>query len=123
MLFGGTAGNYVISTVDNLTANINNKAWYDVIGFGGAVFAENYSNKYLGQFYGPTSGYPSGTDTAPASAYVRDNLSGNDRINYAFRVTGAVPEPATWLMMILGFGLVGGAMRYHQRHPVKVSFG
>ena len=35
----------------------------------------------------------------------------------------AVPEPATWLMMILGFGLVGGAMRYRQRHPVKVSFG
>lgn len=25
--------------------------------------------------------------------------------------TGAVPEPATWLMMILGFGLVGAAMR------------
>jgi hypothetical protein len=24
---------------------------------------------------------------------------------------GAVPEPATWAMMILGFGLVGGAMR------------
>jgi len=26
-------------------------------------------------------------------------------------VTGAVPEPATWAMMIGGFGLVGGAMR------------
>ena len=26
-------------------------------------------------------------------------------------VTGAVPEPATWAMMILGFGLIGGAMR------------
>jgi hypothetical protein len=35
----------------------------------------------------------------------------------------AVPETATWLMMILGFGLVGGAMRYRQRQPVKVSFG
>jgi hypothetical protein len=22
-----------------------------------------------------------------------------------------VPEPATWAMMILGFGLIGGAMR------------
>jgi hypothetical protein len=38
-------------------------------------------------------------------------------------VTGAVPEPATWLMMIFGFGLVGGAMRYGQRHPAKVTFG
>ena len=26
-------------------------------------------------------------------------------------LTGAVPEPATWAMMIAGFGLVGGAMR------------
>jgi hypothetical protein len=35
----------------------------------------------------------------------------------------AVPEPATWLMMIFGFGLVGGAMRYRQRQPAKVTFG
>lgn len=31
--------------------------------------------------------------------------------NYVVRVTNAVPEPATWAMLILGFGLVGGAMR------------
>ena len=35
----------------------------------------------------------------------------------------AVPEPATWLMMILGFGFVGGAMRSRQRQTAKVSFG
>jgi hypothetical protein len=35
----------------------------------------------------------------------------------------AVPEPATWLMMILGFGMVGGAMRYRQRGPAQVTFG
>jgi hypothetical protein len=32
----------------------------------------------------------------------------------------AVPEPAAWGMMILGFGLVGGAMR--RRPSVKVKF-
>ena len=32
----------------------------------------------------------------------------------------AVPEPATWGMMILGFGLVGGAMR--RRAKVRVAF-
>ncbi|MBI1200442.1 MAG: PEP-CTERM sorting domain-containing protein [Phenylobacterium sp.] len=25
--------------------------------------------------------------------------------------TGAVPEPATWAVMILGFGLAGGTLR------------
>ena len=43
--------------------------------------------------------------------------------NIVYNSAAAVPEPATWLMMILGFGLVGGAMRYRQRHPAKVTFG
>ena len=34
-------------------------------------------------------------------------------------VTAAVPEPATWSMLILGFGLVGGAMR---RRRTSVRF-
>lgn len=34
-------------------------------------------------------------------------------------VTAAVPETATWAMMIAGFGLVGGAMR---RRKVSVAF-
>ncbi|WP_337658629.1 PEPxxWA-CTERM sorting domain-containing protein [Sphingorhabdus sp. Alg231-15] len=34
----------------------------------------------------------------------------------------AVPEPATWAMMIGGFGLVGGAMRRRRKLAPKVSF-
>nr|WP_084192404.1 PEPxxWA-CTERM sorting domain-containing protein [Parasphingorhabdus marina] len=30
-------------------------------------------------------------------------------------VSPAVPEPATWAMMIGGFGLVGGAMRRRKK--------
>lgn len=35
-------------------------------------------------------------------------------------VSSAVPEPATWGMMILGFGLIGGAMR--RRTAVRVTY-
>ncbi len=35
------------------------------------------------------------------------------------QVSGAVPEPATWAMMLGGLGLVGGAMR---RRATKVAF-
>ena len=35
------------------------------------------------------------------------------------QATAAVPEPATWAMMIAGFGLVGGTMR---RRSTKVAF-
>ncbi len=38
--------------------------------------------------------------------------------NVAFDV-GAVPEPATWGMMILGMGLVGGGLR--RRRSIRVS--
>ena len=40
----------------------------------------------------------------------------------SFRVvTAAVPEPATWAMMIAGFGLVGFAMRRRQKMAVRVA--
>lgn len=35
-------------------------------------------------------------------------------------VTGAVPEPATWAMMILGFGLVGAALRQRRGAQIKL---
>jgi hypothetical protein len=35
--------------------------------------------------------------------------------------TGAVPEPATWAMMILGFGMVGGLLR-RRRTAVRVTY-
>jgi hypothetical protein len=43
----------------------------------------------------------------------------NGRVNAGVDVTAAVPEPATWAMMIMGFGLVGGVMR---RRSTKVAF-
>ena len=45
---------------------------------------------------------------------------GNDRVSANFEVVaaGAVPEPATWGMMILGFGLVGATARRRRRATV-----
>lgn len=39
-----------------------------------------------------------------------------------FSQFGAVPEPATWLFMIFGFGAIGGAMRRQRKANVKVSY-
>lgn len=35
---------------------------------------------------------------------------------------GAVPEPATWAMMLLGFGFVGGALRSARSRKNKITF-
>ena len=33
-------------------------------------------------------------------------------------IAAAVPEPASWAMMIVGFGMIGAGMRYRQRRTV-----
>ncbi|GGB40572.1 hypothetical protein GCM10011380_32550 [Sphingomonas metalli] len=48
--------------------------------------------------------------------------SGNGSASGRGTVVTAVPEPASWAMMLIGFGLVGGAARYRRRSH-RVAFG
>lgn len=41
--------------------------------------------------------------------------TGYDNITFGSDVAGAVPEPSTWAMMLVGFGAVGGALRSSKR--------
>ncbi len=74
-----------------------------------------------------TSGFVSGINTldfrvvdlgAPTALRV-DNLAGTADLI----VTGGVPEPGTWAMMLAGIGLMGGALRARRRDAVRVRFG
>jgi hypothetical protein len=73
----------------------------------------------------------SGTISVDLLATAPDYFEGGQSRNgatFAFNatdasVTAAVPEPATWAMMIGGFGMVGGAMRSARRKQrVSVSY-
>jgi hypothetical protein len=56
--------------------------------------------------------------SGPLVVYYQDH-GGFHGDSYDIRVLGAVPEPATWAMMIVGFGLVGGSLR--RRPSAEVS--
>ncbi len=90
-----------------------------VLTVNGTPYTYNYSGSSGFGFLGIT------TDTAFSSltittSKVNDSLFDTVRFGTLAAATPAVPEPATWAMMIAGFGLVGGAMR---RRRTQVAFG
>lgn len=117
LLFGGNASDYVISTVSDQVADINNSAWYDIIGYGASLQAEDYFVKYLGLYYGPTSGYAGVVGVSAASAFVQDNLYNFSGLNYAFRISGNNQVPDTGATVsLLGAGLVALAVLRRKRN-------
>ncbi len=46
------------------------------------------------------------TNNAGLGSFELDNVA----------LTAAVPEPATWAMMLVGFGMIGAVSRYRRRH-------
>jgi hypothetical protein len=52
-----------------------------------------------------------GTGTTSTFGYVTQFTTGT---------VAAVPEPTTWAMMLVGFGLMGASMRYRRRSPKVV---
>lgn len=69
--------------------------------------------------------YTSGRAIFTREVYPNCAQTGNCDLN--FRVTGntpvaAVPEPATWALMMLGFGMVGFSMRRRSKQSVRVTY-
>ena len=97
--------NSAISSVDFAGINLAAGAyWFGVSGSGGRDLSwNNYNN---GGNRGPSN----------QRVLVGNSVLGTPRFyDLAYRVIGTagavVPEPATWALLILGFGAVGGAMR------------
>ena len=74
----------------------------------------NYSGTDFG--YAVTGGFYSGEDLPRGGDFDYNDMSW-------VSTTGAIPEPATWAMMIMGFGLIGGALRSAKgRQTTRIRF-
>ena len=81
--------------------------------------------RVIGISFGAGSGFGSGfTGFVDNAALTTAGAAGQvvDRLNFEPAATGAVPEPATWAMTILGIGAVGFAMRRRQKVTTRVSY-
>ncbi|WP_242141227.1 PEPxxWA-CTERM sorting domain-containing protein [Sphingomonas sp. TREG-RG-20F-R18-01] len=96
------------------------------IGFGNGLFASlniNAPNVGFSQFSSPTlfSGPANAPVFSTGTFTLVNPFFGNANLKIS-AVAGAVPEPATWTMMLLGFGGIGFAMRRRSRVRTTVSY-
>ena len=107
----------------------------------GDIFRLTINGVVLGPTSAPGAGANVGGDydAAFASGYYSageyDLLAGNFTVtgratvspfnsgDGALRVDlAAIPEPGTWALMIIGFGLAGGAMRRSRGHVMRIAY-
>ena len=111
-----------ISAISFLWGSADAFNWLDVLDRGGAVLA---TFNGLDVAAGANGSWTAESGNPLASLSItgadRTNIGGLRlrATNNAFEVDnfaiGAIPEPATWAMLVLGFGVLGGAMRGRSR--------
>ena len=109
-----TAGqNYVAFLTTYYTTGTGSAQVASCNPFGGGACATSNANPSLGRaIYGRAEG--ANLDELTFTQFV----NGSQDLTFSATIT-AVPEPASWALMIGGFGLVGGAMR---RRTTSVRF-
>jgi hypothetical protein len=91
------------------------------IRLNGNLLAASGGNFNLWTAFAATSGFVAGDNVLTFTVNNLGQTSGNPsglRVEFLssdVTATGTVPEPASWAMMIAGFGLVGAAMRRRAR--------
>jgi len=116
-------GSYVFTLADDPLAMVQ----YNNGNFNGFVFNTTFNFEganYLFSLNGGSLKVVSEADPF-GQPYINGYVNiGNQALTgstpYTPATAGAVPEPATWAMMLLGFGLVGAAMRSAKRRPRAV---
>ena len=102
----------ILETIDSLNSTTN-IATFSALLSGqviiGAHFGQNADPGAAGE--NSFTGFWLFNITTPTHSIVFDSALGTSNVVLLQNTGGAVPEPATWAMMLLGFGGIGFAMR------------
>lgn len=84
-------------------------------GLVGISTSTNVAGQYSLLSFSSATGFSSIRLDNSAASFVYDDLGfGN--------VLGAVPEPSTWAMLIIGFGAVGAALRTQRAKQARIAY-
>lgn len=128
-----TNGSYVFQSTA-ITAGYDNYAFLYQNSFNPAA---QFTNLLVGNDDNPNiglSGFTIALTTGTNYFFVGSGFANDDFGDFSLNVagpgiatfngiSGAVPEPATWAMMLLGFGGIGYSMRRRRRKTAIARFG
>ena len=90
----------------------------DFLNFNDGLQAVFTSSSGAVQTVGTAGTVNFGSGFSGITSFVLSSANGGTDRNFVIdnvKLAGAVPEPATWVMMLLGFGAMGVSMRRHRK--------
>jgi hypothetical protein len=129
---GNEPGIFLPSPASFTFATATSEGWYGVTNIEDYELAAgtywiglaNDGNTFTAQHFGAAPNGLVHESVYTPNPFPLGSYTDADSSNFAWRIRGtslnapipsAVPEPATWAMMIAGFGLVGGSLRSARR--------
>ena len=105
---------------NTLKVDLKGVSLFNLAAIDGVTFNQGWATPQSLLFYS-SNGWGGDGFTATGTLSLENGGGSRNGINFkvgTFEANGVIPEPATWAMMIAGFGFVGAALRRTRRAAV-----